>query len=89
MDELKQKLSIEFDKKSRKTYLKMVSYNIPGLILYLVFTSLFPQVHIDSGYIAIWVYVIYTLTLSTLYLIAKFQLKKEYKRQMAELDIKE
>ena len=89
MDELKQKLRIDFEKKSRKAYFKMVSYNIPGLILYLAFTSLFPQVHIDSGYIAIWIYVIYTLTLSTLYLIAKFQLKKEYKRHIAELDTKE
>ena len=86
MDKLKQKLKIDFEKNSRKAYLKMASYNIPGLILYLAFTSLFPEEHIDSGYIAIWVYVIYTLTLSTLYLIAKFKLQKEYKQQIADLN---
>lgn len=89
MNTLKQELKIEFEKKSRKAYLKMVCCNIPGLILYLAFITLFPQVHINSGLIALWVYVIYTLTLSTVYLITKFKLKKEYNQQIAELDTKE
>ena len=89
MDTLKQQLKIEFEKKSRKAHLKMVYFNIPGLILYLAFVSLFPQAHINSGLIALWGYVIYTLSLSTLYLITKFKIKKEYEQQIAKLDTEE